>query len=99
MKILEKMLEHLGEEVEGAREYAEKYIECKARGNIARANRYKEMAQDELKHASFLRDMDISDVGELKKVYPLTDEEQSHWDHRQKHLTDEMAMVMHILSM
>ena len=99
MKILEKMLDHLEDEIEGAREYAEKYIECKARGNMPRANRYKEMANDELKHASFLREMDMADVSELKRSYNMTEEEQRTWDHGQKRLTDEMALIMHILSM
>ena len=99
MKTVEKMLEHLEEEVEGARDYAEKYIECKARGNITRANKYKEMAHDELKHATFLKEMDMADVEDLKKVYPMTEEEHHHWEHGLKHLTDQMAMVMHILSM
>lgn len=99
MKILDKMLDHLEDEVDGAREYAEKYIECKARGNMARANKYKEMAHDELKHATFLKEMDIADIDELKKVYPMTDEEQSLWEHGHKHVNDQMAMVMHVLSM
>ena len=99
MKIIEKILDHLEEEVEGAREYAEKYIECKARGNMMRANRYKEMAHDELKHANFLKEMDMTDIDDLKKVYTMTDEEEHHWEHGMKHLTDQMAMVMHILSM
>jgi hypothetical protein len=29
----------------------------------------------------------------------MTEEEQSLWDHGQKRLTDEMALIMHILSM
>ena len=99
MKLIDKMLEHLEEEVEGAREYAEKYIECKARGNIARANRYKEMAHDELKHANFLKEMDMADVDELSRVYAMTEEEKTCWEHGMKHLTDQMAMVMHILAM
>lgn len=99
MRLIDKMLEQLEEEVEGARDYAEKYVECKARGNMNRANRYKEMAHDELKHATFLKEMDIADIDELKKVYPMTDEEQSLWEHGHKHVNDQMAMVMHILSM
>ena len=55
MKILDHMIEDLEEEVDGAREYAEKYIECKAKGNTARATKYKEMAMDELKHAGYIR--------------------------------------------
>jgi Na+-translocating ferredoxin:NAD+ oxidoreductase RnfC subunit len=99
MRLIDKMLEQLEDEVEGARDYAEKYVECKARGNMSRANRYKEMAHDELKHATFLKEMDIADIDELKKVYPMTDEEQSLWEHGHKHVNDQMAMVMHILSM
>lgn len=99
MKMIDKMLEHLEEEVEGARGYAEKYIECKAKGNMPRATRYKEMATDELKHAGYLRDMDIADVEGLSKVYTMTDAEQSKWQHGHKHLTEQMAMVKHILSM
>lgn len=99
MKLIDKMLEQLEDEVEGARDYAEKYVECKARGNMSRANRYKEMAHDELKHATFLKEMDIADIDELKKVYPMTDEEQSLWEHGHKHVNDQMAMVMHIISM
>jgi Na+-translocating ferredoxin:NAD+ oxidoreductase RnfC subunit len=99
MKLIDKMLEQLEDEVEGARDYAEKYVECKARGNMSRANRYKEMAHDELKHATFLKEMDIADIDELKKVYPMTDEEQSLWEHGHKHVNDQMAMVMHVLSM
>jgi hypothetical protein len=57
------------------------------------------MAHDELKHATFLKEMDIADIDELKKVYPMTDEEQSLWEHGHKHVNDQMAMVMHVLSM
>lgn len=99
MKMIDKMLAHLNEEVDGAITYAEKYVEAKANGNTARANRYKEMANDELKHASFLREMTATDVQELKKVYKMTDAEESGWDHGQNQLTERMALAMHILSM
>lgn len=99
MKMLDKMLDNLEEETEGSQWYAEKYVEFKARGNMPRANRYKEMANDELKHASFLREMYEADIQELKKVYKMTDDEQGRWDHGMKRLTEQMAIVMHILSM
>lgn len=99
MKIIDKMLHHLKEEVEGAMDYAEKYIECKARGNVNRANKYKEMAFDELNHASNLREMDLMDIAELKKVYTMSEEEEEKWEHGHKHLTEQMAIVKHMLSM
>jgi hypothetical protein len=51
MKMLEKFMDHISGELEGAMEYAEKYIENKAKGNTMRANVFKEMAGDELRHA------------------------------------------------
>ena len=35
------------DELKDAKEYAEKYKECYLKGDIQRANKYKEMAEDE----------------------------------------------------
>lgn len=99
MRLVDNMLEALEEEVEGAKEYAEKYIENHARGNMTRANRYKEMVADELKHANFLREMDIADIDELKKVYVMTEDEEMSWQHGLKHISEQIAMIKHMLSM
>ena len=99
LKMIEEMLEDLEEEVEGAQKYAEKYIECSARHNLPRANKYKEMANEELAHAATLREIYIGDVAELKHVYAFSEEEQSHWDHVNKHLIERMALVKQMLSM
>ena len=47
MRAIKKYVEAIEEEIEGAKDYAEKYVEAKAKGDIGRANRYKEMAGDE----------------------------------------------------
>lgn len=99
MKILEEMIEELEEEVEGAREYAEKYIECKAKGNIPRANKFKEMSQDEIRHFNTLREIDMADAESIKRVHTLTEDEVHHWEHAHKKLNDEVAMIHHLLSM
>ena len=98
MKIIENMISHLEEEVDGAEEYAEKFIEAKARGNMARANKYKEMANDELKHAGYLHDMFVSDVEEINHVYKMTESESETWERGHKRITEKMAMVKQILS-
>ena len=99
MRMVEKMIERLKEEVDGAKEYAEKYIECKSRGNISRASRYKEMAEDELKHAGFIRDMGMSDIEELRKIYKMTDSEEELIEHSHKHINEQMAIVRYMLAM
>lgn len=99
MKIIHDMLEHLVEELEGATEYAEKYIEHKARGDHSRATKYKEMAHDELNHASTLRDFYLADMDSIKKVYTLTEEETHAWEHGCKKINQHMAMVRQMLNM
>lgn len=53
MKKIKEYVEAIDEELEGAKEYAEKYVECKAKDNMQSATKYKEMANDELKHAMY----------------------------------------------
>ena len=99
MKIIKDYVDTIADEIEDAKTYAEKYVECKSRGNVNYANKYKEMAFDELNHASNLREMDLVDIAELKKVYTMSEEEEEKWEHGHKHLTEQMAIVKHMLSM
>lgn len=93
------MLDSFQDEADGAMDYAEKYIEYRARGDMSRANKYKEMAHDELKHAGYIRDMHLQDIEELGKVYTLTEAEEEMWTRAHKHISEQMALVKHLLSM
>ena len=98
MKIIDKSIDAIEEELEGAKEYTEKYIEFKARGNMARANKYKEMAHDELKHAEYIRDFAIQEVDELRAVYQMPVEVEEKWAHSLKHFMECMGTVRQMLS-
>ena len=98
MKLVHKFIEQINEELEGAKEYAERYIECRAKGNSTRAAKYKEMANDELRHAGYVYDFAVQDVTEVKRVYPMTFEADDAWDHAMKHYAECVAMVKHMIS-
>ena len=55
------------DELKDAKEYAEKYKECYLKGDFQRANKYKEMAEDELKHAHYVREMLSFDMDVFSK--------------------------------
>ena len=99
MKLIHKLIESFEEELEGAKEYAEKYIDSKARGNIVRAEKYSEMAKDELKHAGYMKEFAIKDYEEIKKVYPVPDETEEAFEHALKKSSECMATVKQMLSM
>lgn len=52
MKKFRKMVEHIAEELDGAVEYAEDYIGEKMKGNATKAQKFREMAMQEMQHAT-----------------------------------------------
>lgn len=98
MRFIEKIADQLHEELEGAKEYAEKYIENKAKGNSTRALRFKDMASDELRHAQYIHDFSVADMEDIKKVYTLTDQEEEAWNHICKHYAEHSAIIRMMLA-
>ena len=99
MTKIKKLTEHILEELNGAKEYAECYIEAKAKGDSQWATRYKEMANDELKHANYLHDKVVMDIDTLSKVYTPPTEMMDKWEHDHKQYVEKSAFVKQILTM
>lgn len=97
MKMLEQMRDSINEELEGAREYAEKYILNKAMGK-PRAAAYKAMAQDELRHASHVYGFAVEDVEAIRRVHALSPEDEEMWERELKHYADCDAKIKMMLS-
>ena len=98
MRVIKKYVEGISEELEDAKEYAERYVECKAKGNINAANRYKEMASDELKHAMYLHEFAVKEIDEISRVYTPPVEMQKKWELEHKKFVEETALVKQILA-
>lgn len=63
------------------------------------ANRYKEMAQDELKHAGYIHDRVVKDIEELQRVYTPPQEMMEKWDADHKKYIEKAAWIRQMLSM
>lgn len=99
MRSIKKYVDHIHEEIEGAKEYSENYIEWKVKGNMQRANTYRDMAHDELNHAMNIHAFAVEDINELSKVYTPPVAMQEKWDHEHKVFVEEVARIKQILSM
>lgn len=99
MRSIQKYVEHIKEELEGAKDYAEKYVECKAKGNMHNAERYKEMAADELRHATYVHEMAVADIQELNKIFRPPVEMQETWDKAHKNYVEQVAWIKTMLAM
>lgn len=99
MRNIKNYVDKIAEETEGAKEYAEKYVEEKAKGEIAKANKYREMATDELKHAGYIHDFAISDISALEKVYTIPSDMFDRWERAHKEYVEKVAWIKQMLSM
>lgn len=99
MRYIKKLVEQLDEEIDGAKNYAEKYVEYKAKNNMAWANRFKEMAMDELKHCTYIHEMAVQEIDELKKIYSPPVEMQEKWEHEHKEYVEKVAWIKQMLAM
>jgi hypothetical protein len=99
LRSIKKFVEAIEEEVESAKCYAEKYVEAKARGDIGKANRYKEMAGDEIKHAMYIHEWAVADIEMLSKIYTPPVEMQDKWDRSHKEFVEKIAWVKQMLAL
>lgn len=99
MKIIKNLVEHIKEEVEGAKDYAEKYVEFKAKGNLPIANQYKEMSNDELKHAMFFHEQAVKEIESLSKIYTPPTNMLEKWEHEHKEYVESVGLIRQILGM
>lgn len=99
MRAIKKYVEAIDEEIEGAKDYAEKYVECKAKGDMSKANRYKEMASDEIKHAMYIHEWAIAEIEEIKKVFVPPVDMLEKWEKAHKEYVEKVAWVKQMLSL
>jgi hypothetical protein len=99
MRSIKAYVEHIDEELEGAKDYAEKYVEAKAKGNVSMANKYKEMASDELRHAGYVHEFAVAEIDALSKVYTPPVDMQKKWEESHKEYVEKAAWIRQMLSM
>lgn len=99
MTKIKHYVEKIEEELCGAKDYAEKYVEYKAKSDMQWANRYKEMANDELKHAMYIHDRAMQDIDQLSTVFKPTVKMQEKWDKCHAEYVERTAWVKQMLAM
>jgi urocanate hydratase len=99
MRVIKKYVDNIEEEIEDAKKYAEKYVECKAKGNIQAAGKYNEMANDELKHAMYLHGWAVAEIEEISKIYVPPSDMMEKWEHAHREYVEQVAMIKHMLEM
>ena len=99
MKSIKKYVDAIEEELEGAKEYAECYVEEKVKDNRAKAEKYKEMAMDELKHASYVHEWAVEKIEQVSKVYTPPSEMLEVWEKSHREYVEKASWIKQMLSL
>ena len=99
MTRIKELADEIKDELCSAKEYAEEYLTFKAKENGTWANRYKEMAQDELKHANYIHERVVGEIEELRKVYTPPEDMMQKWESDHKKYIEKAAWVKQMLTM
>lgn len=99
MRRIQALTEQIREELEGAKDYAERSLDYKAHGESGLAGKFRDMANDELRHAMVLHDLAVSEIQTLGQVYTAPVEMQEAWDKSHKEFVEQTAWVKMMLQM
>lgn len=99
MKRIKELADEIKDELHSAKEYTEEYLTFKAKDNSTWANRYKEMAQEELKHAGYIHDRVVVEIEELRKIYTPPQDMLDKWDSDHKKYIEKAAWIRQMLAM
>lgn len=99
MTRIKELADEMKEELHSAKCYAEEYLTFKAKNNGTWANRYKEMAQDEMKHAGYLHERVVAEIEELRKVYTPPQDMLDKWESDHKKYIEKAAWIKQMLTL
>ena len=99
MRKIKEMVDQINDEICDAKDYAEKYLDRKANNDTFLANRYREMAMDELKHADYLHENAVAEIEKLSQVFVTPVEMEEEWEKSHKAYVEKAAWVKTMLNM
>lgn len=93
MTIIKKYVEHMEDELEGAKDYAELYVDYKVRGDTATAQKMLEASKQEHAHAMLWHDIAVKEIEKINKTITPPQEMLDKWEHKHKEYMEESAKI------
>jgi ferritin len=99
MRAIKELADRINEELEDAKFYSEKYVEAKAKGDTTNAARFKDIANDELRHASIIHEMAVQEIATVRKIFTPPVEMEEKWSKTHREYMERAAWVKQMLAM
>lgn len=99
MRKIKKYVDIIEDELESAEEYAENYIEFKADGDQKLADRFYDMANDELNHAITIHELAVKDIDKISAVFSPPAEMREKWERSHQDYIAKTSRIKSMLGM
>ncbi len=96
---IKKYVHQIDDELSSAKEYLEKSIEYRVDGNPERSKTYKEMAEDEIRHANAIHEIAAEDIERISRVYKPTPEMKEKWTKCHEEYVEKMSWLESMIEM
>ncbi len=93
------LADQICDEVESAKCYAETYVELVLEGNNQWSSKYRDMAMQELTHATWLHERATEMIKRLKNIYTAPPEMEEAWDEAHEQYISKANEVKQMLQM
>lgn len=98
MKAIAELVDLMDDELESAKDYAERYIMLKS-NNDEFSDKFKSMSEDELKHSITIHDLAIREINRLSEIYNPPVAMQEIWDKKHTKYIEQTAWIKQMLTM
>lgn len=99
MKMIKDLVDKIDDELCGAKDYAEKYVEYKVKGEMSWANKFKDMASQELNHAMIIHDLAVKNIEEVSRVVKAPQKMRDAWDKAHVDYVEREAWIKQMLAL
>ena len=100
MKKIKDYVDKIDDELNGAKEYIEKALWYKSKGDTNRYTKFKEMSIQELGHANNIHQFAVEDIEQLEKVYPdIPQAMMDKWTESHNRYIEKAAWIKQMQSM
>lgn len=99
MRKIKEYVDLICEELEGAKVYAEMSIDFKVQGQMEWANKFKEAANDELKHANYIHELAVGVIAKYREKLTPPQDMLDKWEKAHAEYIEKAAWIKTMLSM
>lgn len=93
MTKIKKYVEHMEDELAGAKMYAEQYVDYKVKGDSQTASKMLDASKQEYNHAMLWHDIAAKEIDAMSKVITPPPEMMEKWEHEHKEYVKSAAEI------